>query len=65
METERLVVTIVLLALGAVFFFNSKNIGKGAFKFYQKVYTEKNLAVMFKILGIILVILAGLVVFIK
>jgi len=60
METSKLIAGIVLLIIGLLFFFDNKNIGKGACKFYKKFYAEKNLIVIFKILGIIL-ILGGLV----
>ena len=57
---EELIVGIILIGLGLLFFFNSKSISKGAYGFYQKLYTEKNLKVMFKACGAILV-LGGLI----
>jgi len=59
METE-LIGGIILMVIGVFFFFNNKNMGKGASKLYQKIYTKKNLTIIFRIIGIILV-LAGLV----
>jgi len=53
----------VLIGLGVLFFINQE-IPKGAFKFYRMLYTKKNLKVMFKGLGIFL-ILAGLVLIFK
>jgi len=61
MDLQKISVSMILIGLGLVFFFNNENIGKGAAKFYQKLYTEKNLKVMFKILGGLLV-LGGLAV---
>ncbi len=60
METSKLIVSIILIAIGILFFFNNKNMGKGAHKFYQWFYTEERLKIMFRIAGIILV-LGGLV----
>ena len=56
MVTEKLIVSIIFFTLGALFFFNNKNIGKGAAKFYQWFYTEERLIIMFRIVGIILII---------
>jgi hypothetical protein len=54
METLKLIVGIILLIIGLLFFFNNKNIGRAAHSFYKKFYTEKNLTILFKILGVIL-----------
>ena len=59
MNTEKLLIGIILIGLGILFFFNNKNIATGAAKFYQKLYTENNLKIMFKGLGAFL-ILGGL-----
>lgn len=56
MEPEKIFVGIFLMGLGLVFFFNNQKIGKGAFKFYQKLYSEKNLPIMFKAVGCVLVL---------
>ena len=56
MGIEKIIASIILMAIGILFFFNNKNIAKGAYKFYSWLYTEKNLIIMFKIAGIILVI---------
>ncbi len=56
---ETLIIGIVLTGLGLLFFFNNKNISKGAAWFYQKFYTEHNLKFIFRACGVIL-ILAGL-----
>ena len=56
MLTEKIIIGIIFIGLGLLFFFNNINIAKGAFKFYKKLYTEKNLKIMFNALGIILVI---------
>ena len=53
-DTPKLIIGIFFLVLGIIFFFNNKKIGKGAYEFYRKLYTEKNLMIMFKALGIIL-----------
>jgi hypothetical protein len=52
--SKELIAGIILLGLGILFFFNNKNIGKGAYEFYSKFYTEKNLMIFFKIIGIVL-----------
>jgi len=56
METERIIVSIIFFILGFVFFFKNKKIGKSAAKFYKWLYTEKNLKVIFRIVGIILIV---------
>ena len=58
---EKLIVGIILMVVGIIFFLNNKNIGKGVYKFYQKMYTEKNLIILFKIFGIFLII-AGILI---
>ena len=60
MDTQKLLVGIIFIGIGILFFFNNKNIAKGAATFYQKLYTENNLKIMFKALGTLL-ILGGIV----
>ena len=59
MDTQKLLVGIIFIGIGILFFFNNKNIAKGAVTFYQRLYTETNLKVMFRALGALL-ILGGL-----
>ena len=59
MERE-LIAGIILVAIGMLFFFNNKSMGKGLAEFYRKIYTKKNMIIMFRIAGIILVV-GGLV----
>jgi len=59
MDTEKIIIGLVFLGTGLLFFFNNKNIARGTSALYQKLYTEKNLTVMFKVMGGIL-ILGGL-----
>ncbi len=56
MDIQKLIAGIILFGLGTIFFLNSKKIGEGAHEFYKKFYTPKNLAVIFKIVGILLII---------
>ena len=63
--TPEIIVEIVLIGFGILFFFNNKNIAKGAAKLYQAIYTEKNLKVIFKVLGAFLVIMGIILIFIK
>ncbi len=65
MDMQKILAGIVLLGAGLLFFFNNENIGKGAYKFYQKIYTEKNLKVMFKVLGVILIVAGIFLIFFK
>jgi len=65
MNSEKIIPAIIFICLGLLFFFNNKNISKGAFKFYCKLYTRENLKVMFKITGVILVLGGIILVFIK
>ena len=51
---EKLIIGIVFIGLGLLFFFNNKNIGAGVAKFYHKLYTEHNLKIMFKACGAVL-----------
>jgi len=55
MEISKMIVSIFLIIVGIIFFFNNQNMGKGTAKFYQWLYTEKNLVVIFRIVGIILI----------
>jgi len=64
MDAQKIFVGIILLGLGALFFFNNKRIGEGAFKFYRKLYTKKNLAFMFRGIGVLLILIAVLLMFI-
>jgi len=59
MDTQKILIGIIFIGIGLLFFFNNKNIAKGAATFYQKLYTENNLKIMFKALGALL-ILGGL-----
>ena len=52
---SELIGGIILMVIGLVFFFNSREIGEGAFKFYRMIYTKKNLKIMFRVAGAILV----------
>ena len=56
MESSKIIVSIIFFAIGLLFFFNNKNIGKGASKFYQWLYTKENLTIIFRIAGVILII---------
>jgi len=56
MANEKIIVSIILIAIGLLFFFNNKNMGKGAAKFYQWLYTEERVIIMFRIAGIVLII---------
>ena len=65
MDPEKTIIGIIFIGLGTLFFFNNKDIAKGATKFYQKLYTEKNLKVMFRALGVILVLGGIILIFVK
>lgn len=56
MGGEKFGVGLLLMAIGILFVYNNKNMAKGAAKFYAKIYTEKNLIIMFRIAGIILIV---------
>jgi len=62
---DKLIAGIILMVMGIVFFFNNKNIGNGTFKFYRALYTKKNLAIMFRVAGIILIVGSLILIFIK
>ena len=61
---EKTIIGLILSGLGLIFFFNSKNIGAGAYKFYRWFYTEARLIIMFKACGILLII-GGLIIAFK
>jgi len=65
MGKETLFIGFLFIGLGFLFIYNNKNIAKGASKLYKKLYTEKNLRVMFKAAGIILVLGGILLIFFK
>lgn len=56
MDTSKLIVGIIFIGIGILFFFNNKKIAKGAATFYQKLYTENNLKIMFRVFGTLLVL---------
>ena len=62
---SELIAGIILIIVGMLFFFNNKNIGEGAFKFYRTLYTKNNLKIMFKICGIILIVGGFVLVLVK
>ena len=64
MEKE-LIAGIFLIVVGVVFFFNNKSMGEGTFKFYQWLYTKKNLKIMFRAAGIILFVGGLVLIFVK
>jgi len=65
MDIEKTIIGILFLGLGLIFFFNNKNIAPGAATFYQKLYTENNLKIMFKGLGIFLILGGLALIFLK
>ena len=65
MDNNKIIGATILVVIGLLFFFNHKNIAKGAAQFYQKLYTEKNLRVMFRIVGIVLIVGALIILFAK
>ena len=65
MDTQKLLVGIIFIGIGLLFFFNNKNIAKGAATFYQKLYTENNLKIMFKAAGVTLVLGGLALIFLK
>ena len=56
MATSKIIVSIIFFAIGLLFFFNNKNMGTGAAKFYQWLYTKENLTIIFRIVGVILIV---------
>jgi hypothetical protein len=58
--TEKLIAGVILIAIGLLFFFNNKNMGRGCADFYKKLYTKKNMTIMFRAAGILLII-AGII----
>jgi hypothetical protein len=65
MNKDTYFVGLIFIVIGLVFAFNNVKIAKGAFRFYQKLYTEKNLSVMFRISGILLALGGIFLVFFK
>ena len=57
--TIKLIIGIVFIILGLFLSFDNKSVSKGASKLYRAIYTENNLGIIFRVVGIIL-ILAGL-----
>ena len=56
MDNQELIAAIIFIGIGLLFFFNNKSIARGAAVFYQKLYTEKNLTIMFRTVGVVLVL---------
>ena len=65
MDPGKIVIGIILAIVGVLFFLNNKQMSKGAFKFYRVIYTQKNLAIMFRVVGIILVVGGALLIFLN
>ena len=65
MESGKLIISIISVVAGLLFVFNNKNVAKGAHKFYTLLYTEKNLKIIFRVLGILLIIGAVVLIFFK
>jgi threonine/homoserine/homoserine lactone efflux protein len=65
MTIEKIIIGIVFVCLGFLFNFYNKNVAKGAFEFYKKLYTEKNLKVMLRAFGIIFIIFGLILIFTK
>lgn len=53
---EKMIVGIIIIGIGLVFFFNNKKMGVGCAEFYRKLYTKKSMPFMFKAAGILLII---------
>jgi len=62
---KELIIGIVFIGLGLLFFFNNKNLGEGLSELYQKLYTERNLKIMFRACGVILVFGGLVLIFLK
>ena len=61
MDNGKVFAGIILAGIGLLFIYNNKNMAKGAAKLYAKLYTEKNLIIMFRVAGVLLVI-GGLII---
>jgi len=61
---KELIFGMVLFLVGLFFFFNNKNIGKGCASFYKRFYTKKNLTIMFKIMGFLLIVVSLILFFV-
>lgn len=64
MTQQTMIAGAILLVIGLVFIFAYKQMAKGMANMYKKMYTEKNLTIMLRIAGFLL-ILAGLVLFLN
>jgi len=65
MSSEKIIPGMILICLGLLFFFNNRNISKGVFELYRKMYTKENLKVMFRIAGIVLILGGIILIFVK
>ena len=65
MDRENLFIGLLLIGAGLLFALNNKNMAKGAAKFYAKLYTEKNLKVMFRAVGVLLALGGIFLIFFK
>ena len=63
MITGKTFAGILLTGIGIVFFTNNKSISKGAYGFYKKLYTQKNLEFMFKATGFLLIVAGPFIAF--
>ncbi len=65
MDRATLLIGIIFIGSGSLFILKNQDIAKGASKFYAKLYTKKNLRIMFRAAGIILVLAGIYFLFIK
>ena len=62
---KELIIGIVFIGLGLLFFFNNKNLGEGLSELYRKLYTEGNSKIMFRACGVILIFGGLVLIFLK
>ena len=56
MESSKLVAGLILAAVGIAFILFRNKLARGSAEFYRKMYSEKNLKVIFPIMGTILIL---------
>ena len=58
MSVEKIIAGIILGIMGMIFMIFYKPLAKGMHEFYKKMYTEKNLLVIVRVVGVLLILAA-------
>jgi len=61
----KIIAGLILIGIGAIFSLFKKDLAKGTSELYRKLYTKKNMTVMFTAAGVLLIIGGLILIFVK